>query len=204
MIYAILLAAGRSRRMGTQKLLLPFGGGTVIAHIADEVLAGPVERTLAVVGADADKVAAALAGRPIEFVANPDPEGDMLSSVRCGLRVLPPACEAVLVALGDQPGITSGLIERMVGAFRGARANHGTGTDGGIWVPAHQGRRGHPILFSASYRDEVLTQYDDVGLRGLLQAHPEDVREVAVPGEFLLADMDYPEDYRRELEKLHD
>jgi molybdenum cofactor cytidylyltransferase len=72
----------------------------------------------------------------------------------------------------------------------------------GIVVPEHEGRRGHPILFSAKYRHEVLTQFDDVGLRGLLEAHPEDVHEVAVADASILADMDVPEDYERELKRF--
>jgi molybdenum cofactor cytidylyltransferase len=213
MICAILLAAGRSRRMGSQKLLLPFAGGTVIAHVVGQVLAAPVDRTVVVVGADAELVAAALAGRAVEFVANPDPEGDMLSSVRCGLRALPADCEAALVALGDQPGITAGLVGRMVEAWLAApwgqapaASSHSAiacrGAKSGIYVPACGGRRGHPILFSARYRDEILGGFGGVGLRGLLQSHPQDVREVPVPPELLLEDMDYPEDYRRELGKL--
>jgi molybdenum cofactor cytidylyltransferase len=120
----------------------------------------------------------------------------MLSSVRCGLRALPPDCEAVLVALGDQPSITADLVGRMVSAFHtSARA---------IVVPVYGGHGGHPILFSTRYRQEVMTRFDDVGLRGLRQAHPEDVLEVDAPDSSVLADLDYPADYRRELARLAD
>jgi len=191
LICSIILAAGRSRRMGAQKLLLPFAGGTVIGHIVAEILSSPVDRALVVVGRDAARIAGALAGRPVTLVASDDPDGDMLSSVRCGLRALPPQCDAVLVALGDQPSITADLVGRMVDAFRaGGR---------GIVVPVHGGRPGHPILFSTRYRDEVLTRYDKLGLRGLRQAHPEDVLELDWPSPAVLADMDRSEDYRREL-----
>jgi len=194
MICAIILAAGRSRRMGAQKLLLPIGGGTVIGHIVDEVLRSPVDETLVVVGPDGAKVAEALAGRRVALVTNDDADGEMLSSVRCGLRALPPGCEAVLAALGDQPGITADTISRMIVAFRtGGR---------GIVVPVHGGKPGHPILFSVRYREEVLTRYDNVGLRGLRQAHPEDVLELSAAGPSVLTDMDVPEDYRREREKF--
>jgi len=194
MICAIILAAGRSRRMGTQKLLLPFGGQSVIVHIADQILRGGVEQTIVVVAPDAAALAEALAGRSITLVTNPDDEGDMLSSVRCGLRALPQECEAVLVVLGDQPAVRGELIAGMVHAMRTAGRP--------IVVPVHQGRRGHPILFSARYRQEVLTSHDGVGLRGMLLRHPEDVLELDVPSDWVLADMDWPEDYRRELERL--
>lgn len=194
MIAAIVLAAGRSRRMGTQKVLLPFGGGTVISHIADEVLRSRLDRLVVVAGQDAAAIAQALADRPVGVVANPDPEGDMLSSVRCGLLALPPDAEGVLLALGDQPAITAVLVDRLVGALRESGS--------GIVVPAYGGRRGHPLLFSGVYRAELLSRHDDVGLRGLLQAHPKDVREVPVADAWVLADMDVPADYQRELERL--
>jgi molybdenum cofactor cytidylyltransferase len=201
MISAIILAAGRSRRMGVQKLLLPYGGETLIGHIAAEVLRSPVDRTFVIVGQDAARVAAALpaapgSGQHIEIITNPDPGGEMLSSVRCGLRALPPDCEAVLVALGDQPSITADLVGRMVAAYRASGR--------GIVVPVHGGRGGHPIIFSTRYRQEVLSRFDDVGLRGLRQAHPEDVLELDSPDPAVLSDMDYPADYRRELARLAD
>lgn len=200
MICAILLAAGRSERMGTQKLLLPFGPQqTVIGHVADQLLASPIDRVFAVVGpADAANIERAL-GDPVPddrltVVTNPDPANDMLSSVRFGLRSLPQECDAALVALGDQPSITSALVRQMLDAFRQAGR--------GIVVPLYAGKRGHPIVFSTCYRDEVLASYDDVGLRGLLAAHPQDVFELNVASSSVLSDMDYPEDYRRELDAM--
>ncbi len=189
MIGAVVLAAGQSRRMGTQKLLLPLGGKPMVARIVDEVLRGPVDPVLVVVDAQGRDVAAALAGRRVTFVENVDPQADMLSSVRCGLRALPDASEAALVVLGDQPGVTTEVIEMLIHAFRTGR--------GGIVVPACGGRRGHPLLFAAGYRGEVLTRYDGTGLRGLLQAHPDDVTEVEVHSPGMFDDLDTPEDYRR-------
>lgn len=201
MTCAILLAAGRSQRMGCQKLLLPFAGKTVVGHIAAELLDSPVDQTIVVVGGDAITIKDALrratddaGGEPscrLSMASNPDSSGDMLSSVRCGIRALPDACRTVMVALGDQPSITSRLVAHLLGAFtRGA---------GGILVPVYDGRMGHPILFSARYCREILTSYDDVGLRGLLKAHPGDVVEFPVSDAAVLCDMDYPEDYRREV-----
>jgi molybdenum cofactor cytidylyltransferase len=191
MICAIVLAAGRSRRMGSQKLLLPFAGTTVIGHVVDQLLASAVDRTCVVAGHQAERIAAELAGRRVEVVVNSAYQSGMLSSVRCGLRALPPQCRAVLVALGDQPSITSALVDEMLRAFAAG------GRD--ILVPVHQGRRGHPILLSLRFRDEVLSRYDDVGLRGLLRAHPDDVLELPAASDAILWDMDRPEDYQRQL-----
>ncbi len=194
MICAVVLAAGCSRRMGTQKLLLPFAGKTVIAHILDEVLGSPVSHVLVVLRPDDEGVAAALAGREWKAVVNPDRDGDMLSSMRCGLRALPSGCTAVLAVLGDQPAITSELIGEMTRAL----ATCGRG----IVVPAHGGQRGHPLLFSSRYAEEILTGHQQVGLRGLLQTHPDEVFELDVATPCVLSDMDQPADYLRELKRL--
>lgn len=189
MICALVLAAGRSQRMGTQKLLLPVGGQPMIARIVDQVLASPIDRVLAVIGADGDRIIAALAGRPVTFVVNADEQGEMLSSVRCGLAALPPECTAALIVLGDQPGLTADVVAQLLRAFPTAGR--------GILVPTSNGRRGHPVLVALRYRDEILTSYEAVGLRGLLQTHPEDVHEVEVGTPRVLEDLDTPQDFER-------
>jgi molybdenum cofactor cytidylyltransferase len=191
MICAIVLAAGESRRTGSQKLLLPFRGKTVIGHVVDELLGSDLDAVYVVVGHQADRVSEELSRRPVTLVTNPDYKLGMLSSVRCGLRALPHECERVLVALGDQPAITSELVNQMLQCS--------STTDKGILVPVYHGKRGHPILFSTRYRDEIMTSFDDSGLRGLLQAHPDDVFDLSVPTPAVLSDIDSPDDYRREL-----
>lgn len=196
MICAIVLAAGLSRRMGAQKVLLPFGGKTVIAHIVDQLLASIVDKVYVVTGHQAERIREGLSSRPVSIVNNPDYESGMLSSVRCGLRALPEQCKGVLVAIGDQPSITLKLVDRMIQSF--------IATGKRILVPCYDGKRGHPILFSQLYRQEILTHYDDVGLRGLLHAHPDEVFELIVSNSSVLSDMDYPQDYQREIASMKD
>ena len=193
MICAIVLAAGQSRRMGRQKMLLPYGGTTVIAHVVDQLLAGVVDGVCVVVGHEEEGAPQALEGRPVTVVSNPDPDAGMLSSVRCGIRALPESCDAVMVVLGDQPGITSALVDDLANTF--------AATGKGIVVPACEGKRGHPLLFSHRYCGEVLTSFDDLGLRGLLRAHPDDVVELEVSDDAVLSDMDRPEDYQEALRR---
>jgi molybdenum cofactor cytidylyltransferase len=137
------------------------------------------------------KVADAITDPQATVVRNLKPEADMLSSVRCGLQALPHDCDAVLVALGDQPGVTPHVIDEMLRTFAGCRR--------GILVPTHEGRRGHPLLFSTRYRDEVLTRYDGEGLRGMLRTHPEDVFEMPAAERAVVEDVDLLADYQREV-----
>jgi molybdenum cofactor cytidylyltransferase len=196
MISAVVLAAGQSRRIGTQKLLLPFAGQTVIGHVVDQVLAAFIGQVLVVVPEEGKAIRLALAGRRVTFAINPDSAGDMLSSVRCGLRVLPERCRAVLIVLGDQPAISADLICDLVRAFETSARR--------IVVPVHNGRRGHPILFSADYVAELLTLHDGAGLRGLLQAHPDDIHPLDVTNPAVLADIDHLDDYNRELARFRE
>ncbi|MCX8037985.1 MAG: nucleotidyltransferase family protein [Candidatus Sumerlaeia bacterium] len=196
MTCAIILAAGKSRRMNQPKLLLPWGEKTIIAHVADEVFgAACIEHVVVVVGDNSAAIARALKGRTVHVAVNPDPDGDMLSSIRCGLRASPAHCAAYAIVLGDQPTLRAQWIDAMAAAL----ASSGKG----LVVPFCQGRRGHPILFAGRYRDPVLHGYDGVGLRGLLHEHADDVLEVPFEDAGVLCDLDTPEDYARALEQIH-
>ena len=190
-VYAIVPAAGRSRRMGTQKLLLPFAGTTVIEHVVAQLSAAPVRGVFAVVRAADDAVAAAASRAGAMPVANPEPDADMLSSVRWGIRALPPDCDAALVALGDQPTVRTQLVSALIAEF----VRH----PGSVVVPAHAGRRGHPVLFPSACFPDVLTRYDGIGLKGLLEQHAAPVCELRVDDETILHDVDDPEGYARAL-----
>jgi molybdenum cofactor cytidylyltransferase len=195
MICAIVLAAGRSRRMGTQKLLLPVAGQPLICHAVDAVLASSVDQVTVVAGCERQALAAALADRPVCWAINDAADSEMIDSVRCGLTALPPQCEAALVVLGDQPGIPSEVIDRLIVAFRSQRA--------GLVVPVYGGRRGRPLLIAVRYHAEIMERYADQGLRGLLQAHAEQVMEIAVASPGILEDIDSPDDYRRVVARLN-
>ena len=194
MIWAVILAAGESRRMGTQKLLLPFGETTVVGAVVGTALASRVDRVLVVLGADRDAVRLPLGSLGIDFAVNEDFAKGMLSSVQAGFAALPPDAEAAVVMLGDQPFLPAGVVDAVVEAFRRSGK--------GIVVPAFQGRRGHPVLIGLKYRDEVLALDPTDGLRRLMRAHPDDIFEAEVEDANILRDMDVPEDYANVIKKV--
>ena len=193
-ITAIILAAGASRRMGTQKLLLPFAGKTVIEHVIDQVNAAGITDVVVVVGAD-QSVGDVVKHSDVRVIVNASPDDGMLSSIRCGLRAIPDTADAVMVVLGDQPSISAGLLHAMLAAWEVSPRR--------MLVPTFQGKRGHPLMFSLDYRAEVLARYDEGGLRGLLRHHEGDVLDMPADAS-VLADMDDLVDYRRELKRHAD
>ncbi len=193
MIWAVVLAAGESRRMGKQKLLLPFGETTVVGAVVRTALASRVDRVRVVLGADKDEVRRKLEPLGVDFAVNEKFSEGMLSSVRTGLESLPEDAEAAVIMLGDQPFLPVRVVDAVVEAFRRSGK--------GIVVPAFHGRRGHPVIVGLKYRDEVLALDPANGLRQLMHAHSEDIHEVEVEDANILRDMDVPEDYANELKR---
>jgi molybdenum cofactor cytidylyltransferase len=186
-IWAIVLAAGESKRMGRPKQVLPFGQSTILETVLDRVLASPVDGTLVVLGAAADKVAPLLAKVAVEIVMNADFRRGMLSSVQRGIRALPASARAALIFLGDQPAIGPETAGRVVAAYRASGR--------GLVFPVHAGRGGHPLLIDLKYRAEIDGLSSGIGLRELLARHPDDVLRVEVEDPGVILDIDTPEDY---------
>jgi molybdenum cofactor cytidylyltransferase len=189
-IWAVVLAAGESLRMGRQKLALPFGGRTVIETVVTAALDSAADRTLVVLGADQDKVRRLLSPYPVRFALNEEFRLGMLSSIQTGFRAVPPEARAIVIMLGDQPAIPAQVVDEVIGTYR----RRGRG----IVVPVFEGRRGHPVLIEARYRQEVLGLDPEVGLRQLLRSHPDDIAEVDASTGAVLRDLDRPEDYAAE------
>jgi molybdenum cofactor cytidylyltransferase len=185
--WAIVLAAGSSRRMGSQKLLMPFGKATIVETVVDHVLDSKVDGVVVVLGADHEKVKLTLGGRPVKFCHNTAHEQGMFSSVICGLRALPEDAGTALIYLGDQPGIPPSVTNAVLEAYNEELC--------GIVIPVHMHRRGHPLLVDLKYRREIEKLDLEQGLRALRHHFPQDVLEVEVDEPGILVDIDTPEDY---------
>ena len=187
--WAIILAAGSSRRMGAQKLLMPYGEGTMIETVVDQVLNSQVNEVLVVLGADHEKVKQALGERPVKYCHNTEHDQGMFSSVICGLRSIPEDAGAVLIYLGDQPAIPPAVTNTVIDAYNEELY--------GIVIPVHMHRRGHPLLVDLKYRKEIEKLDLEQGLRALRHHFPQDVLEVEVDEPGILVDIDTPEDYKK-------
>jgi molybdenum cofactor cytidylyltransferase len=186
-IWAIVLAAGKSSRMKTQKLLLPFQGKTMIEKVIGNVTNSAVDRTLVVVGCNKDEILAVIDYLPVSHCYNENYKQGMLSSVKAGFRSLPETFEAALVFPGDQPMITPEAVNIVIRAYRQSNK--------GIVIPVFQKRRGHPLLINSKYREEIEKLEDQEGLSGLACKFPEDVLEVDVNLPGILKDIDTPGEY---------
>ncbi len=188
-ISAILLTAGRSRRMGAFKPLLPFGAQTVIETCINNLLAAQVEEVVVVLGHRAAEVRARLSDLPIRFAMNTEVESEMSASIARGVEALSSRGEgAVLVALADQPAVTVQQIESVIAAHRRTGAR--------LVVPEWQGRGGHPVLIDLKFRASLLKLDSRRGLRALFDAHANEVLRVPVASPYIARDMDTWEDYR--------
>jgi molybdenum cofactor cytidylyltransferase len=187
--WAVILAAGSSRRMGTQKLVLPFGKSTIIETVVDNVFNSSVDHIMVVLGASQDEIRELLKDKAVEFCHNQDHDKGMLSSVICGIRALPPSADTSLIFLGDQPLISSSVTNKVIEAY--AEDLYG------IVIPVHNHRRGHPLLVDMKYRKEIEKLNLEEGLKKLRHHFPEDVLEVEVDAPGILVDIDTREDYQK-------
>lgn len=186
-IWAIILAAGESKRMGRPKLVMPFGSSTIIGNVISNIPEDHVEGKILVLGAWMDEILEATGGLKVRHCFNEDYKKGMLTSVRCGIKALPEDAKAVLLYTGDQPGIPPEVTELLI------RAREETGK--GILISVHDGKRGHPILVDKKYFSEINTLDEGIGLRELSLRHPDDIFEAETGSKIVLRDIDTPEDY---------
>ena len=193
MVSAIVLAAGLSRRMGTNKLLLPFGERTVLARVVSVLQNCPLDEIIIITGHEREKIEEVTSRHVsqrggLRFVYNPRyAAGEMLSSIQTGLAAIKTDCQAALIALGDQPQIERRSVEQVIAAHE----------PGAVIIPSFDRRGGHPILIDRACWPEILALPTGASLRDVWHAHPNWLRYTDVDTETILRDMDTPDDYRR-------
>jgi molybdenum cofactor cytidylyltransferase len=192
-IWAIVLAAGASTRMKTQKLLLPFNGKSMIETVLDNVALSIGKNIIVVLGSHRNEIRKVIGNRQVCFCVNENFMDGMLSSVICGFSALPKSAKAVLLFLGDQPNIPHAVTDKVVKAWR--RNNKG------IVIPTFNSRRGHPGLFEIKYITEIGKLDPTKGLRTLSERYKNDVLEVECNFPAILKDIDTPEEYQMEINK---
>ena len=202
-IAAILLAAGRSTRMGAgNKLLAEIGGRPMVSWVAEAVLASRATAIVVVTGHQRERIKAALGDRlgdppgdppaaaRLTLAHNPDYRAGLSTSLHRGLAALPAEVDGALVCLGDMPQISKAVIDRLIAAFDPLEGRT-------ICLPTWRGKRGNPVLVARRFFPEMQAISGDVGARLLIGDYPEAVREVAMDdlpaGQAVLIDVDTPE-----------
>lgn len=194
-VAAVILAAGRSLRMGRPKLLLPWGAETILARTIRHVRASLAEEVLLVSGAYRPAVEAIASAGGVPAVHNPDfAEGEILSSLQVAVEELERMTgpEGVLVMLGDLPFIPTALLDEVLNAFRGLPEPAKR-----IVAPVFNGRRGHPVCIGRAFFPSLLALPRGGQPRDLLRAQAASIIELPVTSDAILRDIDTPEEYER-------
>ncbi len=188
-IAAIVLAAGLSTRMGSNKLLAEVDGKPLIRHAVEAALGSAASPVVVVTGPAGEKIRQAVSPLAPLFVDNPDYSKGLSASLKCGLKSLPTDCDGAVVLLGDMPSVSAGLIDRLIASFD-------PGGDRAICVATRHGKRGNPVLWARRFFPEMLAIEGDVGGRQLIGQNAELVCEVEASDDAPLTDIDTPEELR--------
>jgi len=185
-IAAVVLAAGMSSRMGSNKLLADLDGKPLVRHAVEAAIASHASPVIVVTGRDADPIKAALRGLNVRFVDNPDFSKGLSTSLKAGISAVPQVCDGALILLGDMPGVGAALIDRLVAGFDPFE-------DRAIVVAARQGKQGNPVLWARRFFPEIEAIEGDVGARNLVGIYGELVCEIEAGDDAPLTDIDTPQ-----------
>ena len=188
-VTGIILAAGEGSRMGRTKQQLPFRGKTILECVIDSALASKLDRVIVVLGHQADQLRPLLERAGVEAVVNARYREGQSTSLKAGLQALSEETDAALFLLGDQPLVTSALIDQILAAYRE--------TGSPIVMPVHNGKRGNPVLFSRETVAGIQALTADCGARPLFQEYAERLQAVPVDDPTIHFDVDTEDDYRR-------
>jgi molybdenum cofactor cytidylyltransferase len=184
-IAAIVLAAGRSTRMGVEnKLLLTFNDKTMVNYVVEQLAESNVSNIFVVTGNESQAVMKSITGA-VTYVHNEDYHEGLSTSVRAGIEALPDDVDGVMICLGDMPYITSQNYNDLISTFE----------DGKIIAPTTTGKIGNPLIFSRKFFSDFDTLEGDRGARKLLKDYPDDIIEIDLSTDAIFQDIDTPEEY---------
>jgi CTP:molybdopterin cytidylyltransferase MocA len=185
MLAAVILSGGASSRMGSPKALLPYQGRPFLEHLLKITTRPEIGVRRVVLGADAEPIAKAIHLQADEIVINHEWEKGQLSSIQAALSSLPAGTDGMLLCLIDHPLISAALVGELIEQFYKTKKS--------IVLPVYEGRRGHPVIFSASLYDALLHAPLDTGARDVVWAHANDVLEVRTNEEGCVLNLNDPE-----------
>ena len=186
LVSAVILAAGTSSRMGSQKQLLRLGSKTLLEHTLDSVQASNIHEIVVVLGSAAESIRTLIAHEKIKVVVNEAFQEGMGTSLQRGLAALDPQAAATLVVLADQPLVKTATINRLIDEYRQHKPQ--------ILIPLYRGFRGNPVLLDRSVFPEIAALNGDTGCRAIFGDHLENIRRLAVDDPGILLDADRPAD----------
>jgi molybdenum cofactor cytidylyltransferase len=192
MISGVILAAGKSTRLGRPKQLLELGGESILLHTVRNAMNSHLDQVVLVLGDSAFEIADAVGEQGQSLAINPDYELGQSTSLKLGLSTIDPEAEAVLFLLGDQPQVSAEIINAVISHFRK--------TGGIIVMPSYHGIRSNPVLFSRELFPEIAKVTGDQGARSVVRTHFSEVHAVEIDADPPL-DVDTEEDYEK-LRKL--
>ncbi len=191
-----MLAAGASSRMGAvNKLLLPLGESTVLEQTLAAALASEADEVWVVTGHESERVEAVLQPLGVRIVYNPTYEKGMTSSIQAGVRVSGTNTGAYLICPGDMPYLKPAHINLLIRQFNSKNDQPC------ILAPVYNGKRGHPVLFSKHFHDEILAHDDPDGCKSIIQRHAGQLMLIEIENDGILHDIDTPEAYTAALNK---
>jgi molybdenum cofactor cytidylyltransferase len=186
-IAAVVLAAGRSTRLApVNKLLAELDGRPMVARVAEAALSSQAGPVIVVVGHQASELRRVLHGLRVTIIDNPDHAAGLSTSIKAGLAAVPEGADGALFLLADMPRVSAAHVNRLIAAFSPADGR-------AICVPTFRAKRGNPVLWSSRFFAEMAAVEGDTGARALLTSHADQVCEVEMADDAVLADVDTPE-----------
>ena len=189
MIAGLILAAGQGKRLGAVKPLLAADHAVLLELVLKQYRAAKLDDLILVLGHEARQIVQRIPLNGVKIVINNEHRAGMASSIQRGLAHVTSRFDSVMIGLGDMPLVTNQTINTLISETKKVKK--------GIVVPVHDGRRGHPVVIAMKYLEALLELRGDVGAKSILDAHPDDIREVPIDSDEVLIDVDTRESWEQ-------